>query len=510
MKTRNKHIYRALLLISFTGVNAALLFGIGAVWVYMNSGADKTSILHITSETKDIYLPEAEWENLDNPGRPMEPQTLKDIEKDYIRSWYVRSIAFDQLDPYGLEDYYTDSLKSKLREVIQLNKQQETRVSLSTLSHHLSLEFYSLDGKLVVFTDTGMEWFREVWKGEQKLVSGPLTSSYRVMMLLEDGFWRVRHLEEIPYTNSGSSGENPAVIGNLGDVKGLNYYPANAPWDTFGDDFNTNTLTADFDKIRKMGLNTLRIFIPYEDFGAASVKAEKLEKLVSFMDLADEARLKVLVTLFDFYGNYDLADWTRTHRHADTLVEALKDHPALLGWDIKNEPDLDFDSRGRAEVMAWLEEMIRQIKKKDTVHPVTIGWSSPAAAENLYEHLDFVSYHFYGDADSFVPSHKALLDKIGNKEVVISEFGSSSYSGIWNFFTGSEESQAAYYQKMVSALQGQGLPFLSWTLYDFEQVPAEVAGRLPWRKAPQRHFGLIDRDGMEKPAYRVVESASQK
>ncbi|WP_372944503.1 cellulase family glycosylhydrolase [Muriicola sp.] len=510
MKTRNKNIYRALLLISFLGINAALLFGIGAVWVYMNSGADKASILHIASEAKDSYLPKTEWKNLENPGRPMESQTLQDIEKDYIRSWYVRSIAFDQLDPYGLEDYYTDSLYSKLSEVIQLNKAQGTSVSLSTLNHHLSLEFYSLDGKLVVFTDTGMEWFREIRKGEQKLVSGRLTSSYRVMMLLEDGFWRVRHMEEIPNPSNDGASESSTGPASMRHVNGLNYYPAQSPWDTFGDDFDTGTLAGDFEKISAMKLNTLRIFIPYEDFGAASVKPEKLQKLLRLMDLADETGLKVLVTLFDFYGNYDLMDWTRTHRHAETLVGALKDHPALLGWDIKNEPDLDFDSRGRAEVLDWLEEMIRQVKKWDKVHPVTIGWSSPTAAGHLYEHLDFVSYHYYEDPEIFEASHKELLREIGNKQVVISEFGSSSYSGVWNFFSGSEESQAAYYQKMVTALKGRDLPFLSWTLYDYKQVPSKVVGRLPWRKAPQRHFGLIDKEGKEKPAFRVIASASHK
>ncbi|GGD41599.1 cellulase family glycosylhydrolase [Muriicola marianensis] len=510
MKTRNKNIYRALLLISFLGVNAALLFGIGAVWVYMNSGADKTSILHIASETEDTYLPDTEWRNLENPGRPMESQTLQDIERDYIRSWYVRSIAFDQLDPYGLKDYYTDSLYRKLTEIIKLNKDQDTRISLSTLNHHLSLEFYSLDGKLVVFTDTGMEWFQEIRKGEQKLASGPLISSYRVMMLLEDGFWRVRHMEEIPNPSNGAVPERITGPASIGQIKGLNYYPARSPWDTFGDDFDPKTLAGDFEKVSAMGLNTLRVFIPYEDFGAATVKPEKLQKLVRLMDLADEAGLKVLVTLFDFYGNYDLADWTRTHRHAETLVGALKEHPALLGWDIKNEPDLDFKSRGRAEVMAWLEEMVRQVKKWDKVHPLTIGWSSPAAADNLHERLDFVSYHFYEDPDMFVSYHEKLQEKIGDKQVVISEIGFSSYSGIWNFFTGSEESQVDYYQKMVISLQGENLPFLSWTLYDFDQVPAEVVGRLPWRKAPQRHFGLIDNNGREKPAFGALVSSSQK
>ncbi|NER11601.1 Cellulase (glycosyl hydrolase family 5) [Muriicola jejuensis] len=510
MKNWNKNIYRVLLLFSFIGINAAILFGIGAVWVYMNSGADKASILHLSGETEDNYLPDIEWMDLENPGRPMEPQTLQEIEKDYLRSWYVRAIAFDSNDPYGLEDYYTDSLRQKLATLLELNKANGTRVRLSTISHRPTLEFYSLDGKMVVFTDEDVAWYSEVWQGEKRVQSAALTSSFRVMMLLEDGFWRVRHFEEVFNKREQVILGNDQIHFKVNEVKGLNYYPAKTPWNTFGDDFDGEVIREDFRKIKSMGLNTIRIFVPYEEFGGPRVEEERLQRLERLMDHAEGVQLKVLVTLFDFYGNYDLLDWTRTHRHAETLVKALRDHPALLGWDIKNEPDLDFDDRGKEEVLAWLREMIRQIKKYDPDHPITIGWSSLAAASNLVEEVDYISCHFYGDPDNFVPSYKALLEKIGNKEVVISEFGFSSYSGFWNFFTGSEESQAANYQIMVTALKGQELPFLSWTLYDFNEIPKSVVGRYPWRKAPQRFYGIIDSKGREKTAYGVMVQSIQK
>ncbi len=101
--------------------------------------------------------------------------------------------------------------------------------------------------------------------------------------------------------------------------------------------------------------------------------------------------------MFDFYGNYELKDWTLTQRHAQTIVTAFKDHRALFGWDIKNEPDLDFESRTQENVLAWLEEMIIRIRSWDPKHPVTIGWSSAEAAQNLGEQVNFVSFHYYQD-----------------------------------------------------------------------------------------------------------------
>ncbi|MEY8020023.1 cellulase family glycosylhydrolase [Muriicola sp. SD30] len=510
MNSRNKNLYRALLLLAFVGINAAILFGIGAVWVYMNSGADKASILHLTTGAGDNYQPKIVWEELENEGRPMEQQTLLDIQKDYLRSWYVRNVAFASNDPYGLDDYFTDSMRVKLKRVLELNRTNGTTVKQTTLTHHPRLEFYSSDGKLVVFTDQDVEAYNEVWQGEEKLHTARQINSYRVLMLLEDGFWRIRHFEEIETPEESVSTQNFVSQANFKDLKGLNYYPAKTPWDLFGVDFDGDTIKSDFQKINQMGLNTVRIFIPYQDFGEADVKEEKLDKLKTVFDLAEESDLKLLVTLFDFYGDYDLMDWNRTHRHAETIVSSVREHPALLGWDIKNEPDLDFESRGKAEVLAWLEEMIRQIKKFDPDHPVTIGWSSASAAVHLTEELDFISYHFYESPEMFAPSLSEVRSQINNKPVMISEFGISSYSGIWNVFTSSEEDQANYYSKMVSHFEKENVSFLSWTLYDFENIPVEVVGRLPWRRAPQRNYGLIGRDGRTKRAYEFMKMISKK
>jgi len=510
MNSRNKNLYRALLLLAFVGINAAILFGIGAVWVYMNSGADKASILHLTTGEGDNYQPRIEWEELENEGRPMEQQTLLDIQKDYLRSWYVRNVALASNDPYGLDDYFTDSMRVKLRRVLELNRNNGTTVKQTTLAHHPKLEFYSSDGKLVVFTDQDVESYNEVWQGGEKLHTARQLNSYRILMLLEDGFWRIRHFEEIETTEESVPTKSVPSSPNLKDLKGVNYYPAQTPWDTFGVDFNEETIKSDFQKIDAMGLNTVRIFIPYQDFGEADVNEEKLDKLKKVFDLAAQADLAILVTLFDFYGDYDLMDWNRTHRHAETIISSFKEHPALLGWDIKNEPDLDFESRGKARVLAWLEEMIRQIKKIDPDHPVTIGWSSANAGIYLAEQLDFVSYHFYDSPEMFAPSLSELRSQIKNKPVMVSEFGISSYSGLWNLFTGSEEDQADYYSQMVSQFEKENIPFLSWTLYDFENIPEEVVGRLPWRRAPQKNYGLIGSDGGIKPAYEVMELTSKK
>lgn len=503
-----KNIYRVLLIASFLAINALILSGISAVLSYLNTGADKSSMLHLEVLMDKVYAPKVTWGNIDNPGRPMENQTLQEIERDYLNAWHVRNIAFKKNDRYGIADFYTDSARARVFEHIDLNIENNNYFKGSTLEHFPELDFYSEDGTLVVFTDKDVERYQETYEGDSLLFQQKDTTSYQIMMLLEDGFWRIRHLQEIETEKEIQpviDRDIDTILQAIKNLKGINYYPQKTPWDTFGKGFNDTIVGNDFTIIKNMGLNTIRIFIQYEDFGKAEVKLEKLNHLRKTMDLAFENDLKVMITLFDFYGDYDITNWTLTQRHAETIINALKDHPALLGWDIKNEPDLDFDSRGRRRVLSWLTEMNIKIKQWDTNHPVTIGWSSPEAAVHLVEEVDFVSYHYYGKPENFLSVHNELKSIVPNKPLVLQEYGYSSYDGFWNIYLGSDEKQVDYYKTMQSQLVKAEVPFIFWTLYDFKEVPTSVAGSLPWRTRKQHYFGCIDLDGNRKEVFEVLK-----
>ena len=497
----NKHVYRTLLLVSFIGVNALILMGIGSVIAYLNTGAERSSILHLGMELEEVYLPKVNWSPLENEGREMPEQTLRDIEEDYLRAWYVRSVAFKNNDPYGLDDYYTESMRTKLKALIRNNAARNIAVNSTTLNHALHLDFFSADGKLVSFKDSLVTGVYEVFEGEDMVHRYRDITSYRVVMLLEDGFWRIRHLTSLEKKQVAVNDEKQEEsLNSMGNSLGINYYPRSQPWQLFKEDLDTSAITEDFRLITTKKLSTLRIFIPYAVFGKAAVEPEKLERLLRFMDLAHTAEIKVIITLFDFYGNYDLPDWNLTHRHAESIVNSVKDHPALLAWDIKNEPDLDFESRGKERVLAWLSEMLHQVKTWDPSHPVTIGWSQAEAAQELHDEVDFVSFHYYEDPSNFQQAFSTLKEVVGDKEILLGEFGYSSYSGIANLYTGSEEKQALYYNEMFTFIDQLQIPALLWTLHDFEDIPDQVVGKLPWRKARQKHFGLIRNDGTAKPA----------
>ncbi len=502
MISRSKNLYRALLLTSFLVVNGAIIYGIAAGWSFLNTGADRSTMLHLSGTLEEAYFPQVTWDLDQQEGRPMELQTLSELERDYRNAWYVRSLGLLNNDRFGLDDYFTTDAREKLFRQLDLNIAEQITVKSTTLQHNPQLDFYSLDGKLVVLTDHNVQGYRQIFREGSLIYEGRTLESFQVILLLEDGFWRIRQLVKIP--NKTQSAAVPAREFGLDNYKGINYYPKGQPWELFGENFDPTSIEEDFATLAKAGFNSVRIFVPYEDFGNAQVPELALGQLRGVLDLAQNQQLQVLVTLFDFYGNYDILDWTRTYRHAESVVNALKDHPALMGWDLKNEPDLDFENRGKENVLNWLRILSENMRTWDPDHPLTIGWSTPEAAVHLKEEVDFISFHYYDKPEALEARYLDLKKVVGDKPLVLEEFGKSSYSGFWNIFSGSEDNQATYLKELQNFIAEEELSSFLWTLHDFDQVPNRVVGRLPWRKAYQRHFGILDTDGNPKAAFPIV------
>lgn len=503
MRKANKNILRGIIILSFILLNVLIIFGISSLISYLNTGADRSKMLHTEIQKIDQYLPKMTWSTKKNQGRKINPQHLLDIENDYLDAWYVRSIAFQSNSTYGIDDYFTESARENLYSQIEFNLKENIFLESTSLAHNLSVEFFSEDGQLVALTDSNVIEYKQVYKGEQLILSTYEISTYQLVLLLEDGFWRIRHI--VKTTSKELQKESPYLPSeNIDTIKGINYYPRLSPWDTFGENFHSDTLSRDFNLLKKAGLNTIRVFVQYEDFGRANVDPEKINRLRQLLDQAEQNQIKVLITLFDFYGDYSVINWTLNQNHADLIVSELKDHQAILGWDIKNEPDLDFDSRGKTQVTSWLSNMIRFIRGIDSTHLITIGWSNPKAATLLANEVDFVSFHYYKDPDQLASSYSQLTKEIPNTPILLGEFGTSSYGSFWNLYSHSIEKQASYHKKLQSIFKEKGIPFMSWTLYDFETVPEDVVGKLPWRRNPQKQFGFIDNNGNKKPAFNYI------
>ena len=126
----------------FIFINAGILYGISQVIAYLNTGADRSKMLHLDTKRDRYYVPEVIWDTIENPGRPIEAATQRKIEEDYLDAWYVKNTAFFTGTDAGIFDHYTASAREKVHELIEQNREDHTTIESTTLSHHLTLEFY--------------------------------------------------------------------------------------------------------------------------------------------------------------------------------------------------------------------------------------------------------------------------------------------------------------------------------------------------------------------------------
>ena len=289
---------------------------------------------------------------------------------------------------------------------------------------------------------------------------------------------------------------------------GLNYYPASASWAEFWEEFPRLEIEADLEKAKALNVNSLRIFLTHAYFDAETTRADGLSKLDEFLNMCEARGLAVLVTLFDLRPNYTLSNWDADITHIDNVLPRIAAHKAVLGIDLKNQPDLDFETWGQGRVEAWLTVMARHIQTHYPHLPVSTGWSKAERATRLKDVFDFVTYHEYKDPKDFEKRLRGVIAEVGDKPVMITELGST----IWHppFIKNIQENkQAARLENQLNQASQAGGVFV-WTLKDFDHVSSDVVGPLPWRRAQQKHFGLIRKDGTLRPAAEILKSFGER
>lgn len=527
MKVR---LWWALLLLLLVGA-LITLGGVGRLLTYMSTGADPATALHLIPVAPPDLEERLQWlpdQPLSPQQRVMEANTRTQITASYLRAWAQWGISYEVGQPYGLRTYFSGPALAGVTRSVTETVAAGWQLRQSNLHHEIELYFYSDDGSIVAFSDRNLQvvqHFRQSANGESFVVES--SHRYDVLMLLEDGNWRVyqwrRQGDAAPIATetwidpaapAPSLATRPAQIATLRDrqlwvdgapfpVAGINYYPQASPWTHFWPRYDPAQTATDLALIRLLGLNTVRIFISYADFGGPQVAAAMRTRLSDFLQQARQANLKVIVTLFDHHTDHHPATWAADAQHLATLLPYFADDPTILAWDIKNEPDRDYGYNTQPLVDGWLRFVARHVRWHDPNHLLTIGWSTPEAAGALTETVDFVTFHYFDQPADYTARVTALQNAAGAKPILLEEFTFST----WNspFFPGhTAAEQAHYYAALLRQHRAlDSLGYLTWTLYDFDEVPlAEF--RLPWQRGAQANMGIIERNGATKPAAALV------
>ena len=134
------------------------------------------------------------------------------------------------------------------------------------------------------------------------------------------------------------------------EVRGMNYYPKDYAWDRFWVSY-TQTLpqiTTELDLAKRLGVNTVRIFLPYERFDDSEKNVPYHGYLMDFIDRLRARDMVAIVTLFDFYPSaspapYLETDYLSSTHHIDAVVNTLgitKPHHPGLGRKKRARPGL--------------------------------------------------------------------------------------------------------------------------------------------------------------------------
>ncbi len=496
-----------LAVLALLGVMTLLaMVGVARAFSGITSSEQTNEIFNAAAALPPDLLQAITWES-DAPDLPraMEPLTRVDVSSAWVRAWEQLTIAAQTGDTSGMEVYFSNSALEAARE----RAADMGGRPLHQLSHRLRVDFYSRDGQVLGLTATEVRFVRAVPLGDE-LGWMHSVETYEAVLLLEDGNFRIQHWVRRDVENRWwTEPITPATDTERLPVSGINYYPRETPFEFFWPEYDSHTVAEDLDRVVTLGADSIRIFLPFDQLGGRWTTTEDMNPVVDLLDLAGERDLGVVVTLFDGRTDHRTDKWDSDRAHLATVVSTLAEHPALVMWDVKNEPDRDIGANGVDEQLmyAWLGEMAHQVRAMDEATPITIGWSTPQAALAAPVQTDVVSYHYYGPVDELAALGRAVEQHAEGRPVLLTEYGLPTWNSV---FPGghTETEQAAYVGGIRQSQEAVGITgSMIWTLWDLQTGPAD-AGRLPWNTGPQTSLGVLRADGSPKPAAALIAAGN--
>ncbi len=282
-------------------------------------------------------------------------------------------------------------------------------------------------------------------------------------------------------------------------IRGINYYTKGKVWNDFWSGFDAAEVRRDLGTARSMGFNCVRIFLQYDSFGRENLDNGAAAKLSMVLSAAADEGLRVIVTLFDridprtFYSSWN---YHKIDKHLESLVPLFSNDPAILCWDVKNEPDLDYGFNLNSGVVnECISRMITKVRSLDPNHLITVGYLNPPPG-NATAECDILSFHFYAAAEKLPAAIDSAKFIAKGRPVLLEEFGFTT-SGIRSFRAPANEVQDDYFSSVLASVFGGDIDgFFVWTLYDHPNG-TKIEER-------ERHFGMIGLDGSVKPASKLI------
>lgn len=221
---------------------------------------------------------------------------------------------------------------------------------------------------------------------------------------------------------------------------------------------------------------------------------ETLNERKAYMDRCAELGLKVHYNLLSVSGGggvgskiEGLTDQEKRERMIEE-IRIFRDHPALLGWYISDEPD------GIKTTPAQLEEIYKTVKENDPWHPVSIVFMAPFISSRKFVNaLDIVMADPYPVPDYPIATPGIIAGQLNSEFkgkrpfwIIPQAFGGGE---LWSREPTIQEIRSMTWQSIIKGATGiqffvrQGLnyfPKSAATWSECGRMAIEVAELTPW------------------------------
>jgi beta-galactosidase len=299
-------------------------------------------------------------------------------------------------------------------------------------------------------------------------------------------------------------------------------------------------IEADFAKMRDLGFNTVRfdLFWAWVEPHPGVYNPEAFRQLDCFIQLAHRYEIYLHPTFF-VGGEVGEAFWDvpwrqgrHPHANADLLrlqtnhaaefAKRYRAEPAILAWDLTDEPPYWIVADQTTDAMAinWTRLIVGALRRYDPNHVLCVGTSmedvhrGPFRPDIIVDDVDFLSAHPYSiytldrfpdpmlsERGTYCGAFQTALSSGAGKPVMIHEFGASSaqYS--------SERIAHCDRITMYSSLAAGANGFLAWCYTD---AAPDTFNRVPYLRAPhETQFGLTTWDRQDRPRGQVLRDFSK-
>jgi hypothetical protein len=283
-------------------------------------------------------------------------------------------------------------------------------------------------------------------------------------------------------------------------IYGVNYYPRISPFEHFLTDSDTETIAEELDIIAPSGINTLRIFLSFEQLFLCETKAspaiERFTLLDEIIQTIASRNFHIIVVLHRQINDVQQI----ASEQLQFVVNRYANEPAILAWDVLDKGDTLYVSYSSEAVLTWLANAILAIRQVGTQHLITTSWETQAI--DTVELVDLVSFQHFGD---YLPLRQEIANlKAGtDKPILLSAIGYSTFD------LDETAQRNLLYQAFEEARFND---LVGWNIYSAFDYPTSVTCIEPGCPAKPKslnHFGIWNTSYFPKLAVDAVKRVTE-